>query len=118
MGIFTTGRLFVLLGVASMVVSLVLRHQGNSLAATIATSLAFALVVGGMSMRFVAHPAQWAGPWLVAVGILFVYRSAYLFGYCAATGSSDLAGIVSVAIGIGCLLAATHVFHRVLPEES
>jgi hypothetical protein len=117
MGIFSTGRLFVLLGVVSMVASLALRQQGNLHAATITMSLAFALVVGGMSMRFVTHPSQWPGPLLVAVGILFVYRSAYLFGYCAATGNSDVAGLVSVGVGIGCLLGATHVFHRPLPES-
>jgi len=51
------------------------------------------------------------------VGILFVYRSAYLFGYCAATGDSDLSGLVSVGIGIACLLGATHFFHRALSGD-
>lgn len=108
----TTRRIVMVVGVISFLASLVLRIQANPFLATVAISVSFALMVTAIAMGFTGDGVFQIGPILIGVGILFVYRSAYLFGYSAATQTSDFAGMVSVILGVACMVAAALVLRR------
>ncbi|MCC6367153.1 MAG: hypothetical protein IT165_26845 [Bryobacterales bacterium] len=108
----STRRIVMIMGGVSFLAALILRTQGNSFLATVATSVAFSLLATAIAMRFTASGIHQAGPPLIGLSILFIYRSAYLSGYSAATNTPDLAGTLSVVLGIACMAAAALVFHH------